>query len=61
MAEPKDSAADTGDRLFPGWELAFDTIVCALSHHVASTTHWGNKKHMNMKHLEEVDTVSLVG
>ena len=35
-------------------------LVCARLRHVAGTQ-WGNKKYMNMKHLEAMDTVSLAG
>lgn len=36
-------------------------LVCALLLYVAGTQ-WGNKKRMNMKHLEAMDnTVSLAG
>ena len=36
-------------------------LVCARLRHVAGTQ-WGNKKYMNMKHLEAMeDTVSIAG
>ena len=35
-------------------------LVCARLRHVAGTQ-WGNKKYMNMKHLEAMDTASLAG
>ena len=35
-------------------------LVCARLHHVAGTQ-WGNKKYMNMKHLEAMEQESLVG
>ena len=45
---------------FPDGESAL-MLVCARLRHVAGTQ-WGNKKYMNMKHLEAMDdTASLVG
>ena len=35
-------------------------LVCARLRHVAGTQ-WGNKKYMNMKHLEAMDNASLAG
>ena len=36
-------------------------LVCARLRHVAGTQ-WGNKKYMNMKHLEaDLDDASIVG
>ena len=36
-------------------------LVCARLRHVAGTQ-WGNKKYMNMKHLEaDLDDVSIAG
>jgi hypothetical protein len=36
-------------------------LVCAHLRHVAGTQ-WGNKKYMNMKHLEVIpDDVSIAG
>ena len=35
-------------------------LVCARLRHVAGTQ-WGNKKYMNMKHLEVLDTASFAG
>ena len=36
-------------------------LVCARIHHVAGTR-WGNKKYMNMKHLEAaLDDASIAG
>lgn len=36
-------------------------LICARLRHVAGTQ-WGNKKHMNMKHLDAVlDDVSIAG
>ena len=45
---------------FPDGESAL-MLVCARLRHVAGTQ-WGNKKYMNMKHLEEVEDIgSLAG
>ena len=45
---------------FPGGEAAL-MLVCARLRHVAGTQ-WGNRKYMNMKHLEAMDdTGSLAG
>ena len=45
---------------FPDGESAL-MLVCARLRHVAGTQ-WGNKKYMNMKHLEAMDDIgSLVG
>ena len=35
-------------------------LVCARLRHVAGTQ-WGNKKYMNIKHLEALDNASLAG
>ena len=35
-------------------------LICAQLRHVAGTQ-WGNKKYMNMKHLEAAASVSLAG
>ena len=35
-------------------------LVCARLRHVAGTQ-WGNKKYMNMKHLEAIEQDLLVG
>ena len=45
---------------FPGGNSAL-MLVCARLRHVAGTQ-WGNKKHMNMKHLEtDCEDVSIAG
>ena len=45
---------------FPDGESAL-MLVCARLRHVAGTQ-WGNKKYMNMKHLEAMDDIgSLAG
>ena len=46
-----------------GWQTAFCTftMVCARLRHVAGTQ-WGNKKYMNMKHLEAaLEDASIAG
>jgi hypothetical protein len=35
-------------------------LVCARLRYVAGTQ-WGNKKYMNMKHLETIEDSSLAG
>ena len=45
---------------FPAWNSAL-MLVCARLRHVAGTQ-WGNKKYMNMKHLEAaLDDASIAG
>ena len=51
---------DPGGEIFPDGNSAL-MLVCARLRHVAGTQ-WGNKKHMNMKHLETApEDASIAG